>query len=170
MCVPVFVFQYPVVSGTVFNVIGSLIIKVAKANSKRLSTRDNGHFMRCYVVCVRRDFIEWACEACSEPVSPSIKMSSSFVRTGWTMVFKVVAGNLVSRNIQEFWSSNSGLNLQDIEALNVGSSVKTSYKSRYVKQWTSIKPKKVEAAKQRFSLFVIIENWDLLRSFHISCS
>ena len=87
-----------------------------------------------------------------KPVSPSIKMSSSFVRTGWTMVFKVVAGNLVSRNIQEFWSSNSALNLQDIEALNVGSSVKTSYKSRYVKRWTSIKPKKVEAAKQRFSL------------------
>lgn len=71
-------------------------------------------------------------------------MSSSFVGTGWTMVLKVVAGTLVSTNIQEFWSSDSALNLQDVKPLNVGSSVKLSYKSRYVKRWTSIEPKKVD--------------------------
>ena len=60
------------------------------------------------------------------------------------MVLKVVAGTSVSTNIQEFWSSNTALNLQDIKPLNVGFSVKMSYKSRYVKRWTSIKPKKVD--------------------------
>lgn len=60
------------------------------------------------------------------------------------MVLKVVAGTAVSQNIQEFWSSNTALNLQDIKPLNVGSSVKMSYKSRYVKRWTSTKPKKVD--------------------------
>ena len=53
------------------------------------------------------------------------------------MVFKVVTGTLVSTNIQEFWTSDNGLNLQDVKPLNVGSPVKISYKSRYVKRWTS---------------------------------
>ena len=69
------------------------------------------------------------------------KMSSSLFGTGWPMVLKVVTGNLVSTNLQEIWTSDIGLNLQDVKPLNVGSSVKTSYKSRYVKRWTSIKPK-----------------------------
>ena len=83
-------------------------------------------------------------QSVSQSVSPqSIQMSSSFVGTGWTMVFKVVAGTSVSTNIQEFWSLYSSLNLQDTSLLNVGSSVKKSYKSRYVKRWTSVKPYKV---------------------------
>jgi len=60
------------------------------------------------------------------------------------MVLKVVAGTSVSTNIQEFWSLDSALNLQDVSALNVGSSVKKSYKSHYVKRWTSIRPNKVD--------------------------
>ena len=60
------------------------------------------------------------------------------------MVSKLVAGTSVSTNIQEFWFSNSALNLDDTDALNVGSSVKISYKSRYVKRWTSTRPKKVD--------------------------
>jgi len=60
------------------------------------------------------------------------------------MVLKVVAGTSVSTNIQEFWSAHSALNLQDVNPLNVGSSVKKSYKSRYVKRWTSVRPKKVD--------------------------
>ena len=71
-------------------------------------------------------------------------MSSSLFGTGWTMVLKVVTGTLVSTNIQEFWTSDMGLNLQDVKPLNVGSPVKISYKSRYVKRWTSIKPKEVD--------------------------
>ena len=78
-------------------------------------------------------------------------MSSSLFGTGWTMVLKVVTGTLVSTNIQEFWTSDIGhrtsdigLNLQDVKPLNVGSPVKISYKSRYVKRWTSIKPKEVD--------------------------
>lgn len=71
-------------------------------------------------------------------------MSSSLFGTGWTLVLKVVTGTLVSTNIQEFWTSGNGLNLQDVKPLNVGSPVKISYKSRYVKRWTSIKPKEVD--------------------------
>ena len=72
------------------------------------------------------------------------KMSSSLFGTGWTMVLKVVTGTLVSTNIQEFWTSDIGLNLQDVKPLNVGSPVKIPHKSRYVKRWTSIKPKEVD--------------------------
>lgn len=41
-------------------------------------------------------------------------MSSSLFGTGWTLVLKVVTGTLVSTNIQEFWTSDNGLNLQDV--------------------------------------------------------
>lgn len=71
-------------------------------------------------------------------------MSSSLFDTGWTLVLKMVTGTLVSPNIQEFWTSDNGLNLQDVKPLNVGSPVKISYKSRYLKRWTSIKPKEVD--------------------------
>ena len=71
-------------------------------------------------------------------------MSSSLFGTGWPMVWKVVTGNLVSTNLQKIWTSDIGLNLQDLKPLNVGSSVKISYKSRYGKRWTSIKPKEVD--------------------------
>ena len=71
-------------------------------------------------------------------------MSSSLFGTGWTLVLKMVTGTLVSPNIQEFWTSDNGLNLQDVKPLNVGSPVKISYKSRYLKRWTSIKPKEVD--------------------------
>ena len=76
---------------------------------------------------------------------PRYKMSSSLFGTRLhNSVYKVVTGTLVSTNIQEFWTSDIGLNLQDVKPLNVGSPVKISYKSRYVKRWTSIKPKEVD--------------------------
>ena len=71
------------------------------------------------------------------------------------MVFKVVTGTLVSTNIQEFWTSDIGLNLQDVKPLNVGSLVKISYESRYVKRWTRIKPKEVDKHAP-FELLAII--------------
>ena len=60
------------------------------------------------------------------------------------MVLKVVAETSVSTNIQEFWSSDAARKLNDVKPLNVGSSVKMSFKSRYVKRWASVRPNKVD--------------------------
>ena len=74
------------------------------------------------------------------------------------MVSKLVDGTSVSTNIQEFWFSNSALNLDDTDALNVGSSVKISYKSRYVKRWTSTRPTKVDKHSDHLELIAMIRS------------
>lgn len=61
--------------------------------------------------------------------------------TGWTMVFKLVAG--VSADISRLWSSDDPLNENNAEVLNTTSTPKEHYKNRMIRNWNTLGLKEV---------------------------
>ena len=59
------------------------------------------------------------------------------------MVFKVVSS--VSADKYKLWTSADSLNENKTEALNVKSSFRVHYKSRFVLNWQTANPKEVDS-------------------------
>ena len=62
--------------------------------------------------------------------------------TGWTLIFKSVAG--VPGIIHEIWESQSTFNEESFEALNTENNFKSHYKNRIVKEWSTFNPTQVK--------------------------